>query len=120
METRPGRRRPERGHAGLTDADRLMLAFAAEQRFVLGAQLAALTGVDVAIVDGRLRALTAAGYLREARRPAERPAARQVTPAGGAGHVRSRACRGLADAGGPARPVRSRGRGRRRAQDAVP
>ena len=84
METRPGRPRHERRgeHAGLTDDDRLMLAFAAEQRFVLGAQLAALTGVDEAIVDGRLRALTAAGYLREARRPAERPAARQVTPAG--------------------------------------
>src|ERR1700759_3945755 len=66
----------------LTDADRTLLAFAAEHRFVLAAQVAALLAVSQAAAAARLRRLSGAGYLRHARKLHRGPVWHQVTRAG--------------------------------------
>jgi hypothetical protein len=48
----------------LTERDRMILAFAAEHRLVLGRQIEALSGADV---SGRMRALVRGAYLGELR-----------------------------------------------------
>lgn len=50
------------------DADRRVLAFAAEHRLVLAAHVRALLGVSDRAASSRLRALKTAGYLRYARK----------------------------------------------------
>ncbi len=56
---RPRRRAPPR----LSEPDRQLLAFAAEHRFVLGAQARTLLGTSAATASARLRVLTQAGWL---------------------------------------------------------
>ncbi len=66
-----GVRRHERGRppnaVRLTERDRLVLAFAAEQRLVLAGQVAALLGVTAPTARQRLHRLSEGGYLRFAR-----------------------------------------------------
>lgn len=66
----------------LTEADRRLLAFAAEHRFVLTAQAAVLLGASHASAGARLRRLGRAGYLRRARELHRGPAWHQITRAG--------------------------------------
>lgn len=53
--------------APLTERDRRLLAFAAEQRIVLAAQVATLLGVSAATARGRLHRLSESGHVRFAR-----------------------------------------------------
>lgn len=66
----------------VTERDRLLLAFAAEHRFVAAAQLAALLDCTPAAADARVRALAAGGYMRRERLLAGRPAFDRITRAG--------------------------------------
>jgi hypothetical protein len=66
----------------ITDRDRQLLAFAAEHRFVLAAQVAVLLEVSEAAADGRLRTLANAGYVRRERKLYRQPACDRITPAG--------------------------------------
>ena len=66
----------------LTDADRALLAFAAEQRFVLVGQVALLLGVSDAAAAARLRRLGHAGCLLRARELHRGPTWHQITAAG--------------------------------------
>jgi hypothetical protein len=66
----------------LTEADRTLLVFAAEHRFVLAAQVAALLEVGAAAASARLRRLSRAGYLRRARELHRGPVWHQITRAG--------------------------------------
>ncbi|HWE09902.1 MAG TPA: hypothetical protein VG325_11135 [Solirubrobacteraceae bacterium] len=66
----------------ITDRDRRLLAFAAEHRFVLAAQVAVLLAVTEAAADARLRTLGSAGYLRRERKLHRQPACDRITPAG--------------------------------------
>ena len=66
----------------LTARDRELLAFAAEQRFVLAAQIGRLLGISAEAAGGRLRALRSGGYLRSERRLTSAPTAFRVTRAG--------------------------------------
>ncbi len=66
----------------LTDADRALLAFAAEHRFVLAAQVALLLGASEAPAGARLRRLGRAGYLRRVRELHRGPAWHQITASG--------------------------------------
>jgi hypothetical protein len=66
----------------LTDADRALLAFAAEHRFVLAAQVALLLGASDATAGARLRRLGRAGYLRRVRELHRGPAWHQITAPG--------------------------------------
>ena len=66
----------------LTDADRALLAFAAEHRFVLAAQVAALLRVSEQAAAARLRRLGRAGYLHRARELHRGPVWHQITRAG--------------------------------------
>jgi hypothetical protein len=66
----------------LTDRDRLLLAFAAEHRFVVADQLAVALGAPAGIPVARLRALTEAGYLRRERRLHGQPPSYAVTGPG--------------------------------------
>jgi DNA-binding transcriptional ArsR family regulator len=52
-----------------TQSDREALAFAAEHRFVLAAQLAIALGISPAAAGRRLRRLRDAGYVRRPRLP---------------------------------------------------
>jgi hypothetical protein len=65
-----------------TDADRALLAFAAEHRFVLCAQVALLLAVSDATAGARLRRLGRAGYLRRVRELHRGPAWHQITASG--------------------------------------
>jgi hypothetical protein len=51
------------GTEPITERDRRILAFAAEQRFVLGAHIAALLGISRPVASARLRALCESGYM---------------------------------------------------------
>jgi hypothetical protein len=66
----------------LTDGDRALLAFAAEHRFVLAAQVAALLQVSEQAAAGRLRRLVRAGHVRRARQLHRGPTWHQITRAG--------------------------------------
>ena len=66
----------------LTDADRALLAFAAEHRFVLAAQVALLLGSSDATAGARLRRLGRAGYIRRVRELHRGPAWHQITASG--------------------------------------
>jgi hypothetical protein len=66
----------------LTDADRALLAFAAEHRFVLAAQVALLLGLSDVTAGARLRRLGRAGYLRRVRELHRGPAWHQITATG--------------------------------------
>jgi hypothetical protein len=66
----------------LTDADRALLAFAAEHRFVLGAQVAALLHVTLSAGEARLRRLGDAGHLRRHKEIHRGPTWHQITRAG--------------------------------------
>ena len=66
----------------LTDADRALLAFAAEHRFVLAAQVALLLGSSDATAGARLRRLGRAGYVRRVRELHRGPAWHQITASG--------------------------------------
>jgi hypothetical protein len=61
------RRRGSPGGVRLGDPDRLLLAFAAEHRFVLPAHVAVLLGVSEVAAGERLRKLSRAGLLTEKR-----------------------------------------------------
>jgi hypothetical protein len=66
----------------ITARDRLLLAFAAEHKLVLAAQLQALVGTSPDAVERRLRALRAEGLLLSDRPFDEQPACYQVTRQG--------------------------------------
>jgi hypothetical protein len=66
----------------LTDSDRILLAFAAEHRFVLAAQVALLLGTGHRTAAARLRRLGGGGYLRGARALHRGPVWHQITAAG--------------------------------------
>jgi hypothetical protein len=66
----------------VTERDRVLLAFAAEHRFVLAGQIAALLGVSEPAAAGRMRTLGAGGYLSRERRLHGEPPSYQVTGAG--------------------------------------
>ena len=70
------------GAARLTERDRLALAFAAEHRLVLGAQMQALLGVSAAAAAKRLRALVGVGHLISERQLHGQPGCYQITRSG--------------------------------------
>lgn len=83
MESRPVRRRPQTPRAvQITDRDRLLLAFAAEHRFVTAAQIAVVLETTAAAADTRLRALSGGGYLRREFKLHRAPAAHRITREG--------------------------------------
>jgi hypothetical protein len=73
---------PRPRSVALTDADRALLAFAAEHRFVLAAQVALLLGASDATAGARLRRLGRAEYLRRVRELHRGPAWHQITTPG--------------------------------------
>ena len=75
-------RRAQLTRAQLTHTDRRVLAFAAEHRFVLAAQVAALLGASEAAAVARLRRLYRAGHLRRARELHRGPVWHQITRSG--------------------------------------
>lgn len=81
METAAPRRRRAFGRAAvhITERDRRMLAFAAEHRFVIAAQPAALLDLSPAAAEARLRALSGSGYLIRERRLHLEPASFRIT-----------------------------------------
>ncbi len=66
----------------ITDADRVLLGFAAEHRFVIAAQVAALLGVSDAAAESRLRRLGTSGHLRRRKELHRGPTWHQITAAG--------------------------------------
>jgi hypothetical protein len=84
VETAPPRRRRARERAAvqLTERDRRLLAFAAEQRFVLAAQPAALLDLSAAAAETRLHALADAGHLRRQHTLHGEPPSYRITPGG--------------------------------------
>jgi DNA-binding MarR family transcriptional regulator len=66
----------------ITDTDRALLAFAAEHRFVIAAQIAVLLGVSQRTAGERLRRLSEAGYLRRRQELHRGPRWHQITRAG--------------------------------------
>ncbi len=66
----------------ITERDRRLLAFAAEQPFVLTAHIAALLAISPSAASARLRALSAGGYLTDARPLHLEPRLYQVTRSG--------------------------------------
>jgi hypothetical protein len=84
VESKPPRRRrtQSRASAQITDRDRQLLAFAAEHRFVLAAQVAVLLEVSEAAADARLRTLGNAGYLRRERKLHRQPPCDRIASAG--------------------------------------
>lgn len=61
------------GTEPITERDRQILAFAAEQRFVLGAHIASLLGISTPVASARLRALSESGYMTGAELFKEEP-----------------------------------------------
>jgi hypothetical protein len=66
----------------ITDTDRALLRFAAEHRFVIAAQVAALLGVSEGTAEARLRRLGAGGHLRRNKELYRGPTWHQITRAG--------------------------------------
>jgi hypothetical protein len=66
----------------ITDIDRALLRFAAEHRFVIAAQVAALLGVSEAAAEARLRRLGSGGHLRRHKELHRGPMWHQITRAG--------------------------------------
>jgi hypothetical protein len=66
----------------LTEVDRALLAFAAEHRFVLAAQVAALLHATTSAAEARLRRLGDAGHLRRHKEIHRGPTWHQITRAG--------------------------------------
>jgi DNA-binding CsgD family transcriptional regulator len=66
----------------LTDTDRAVLRFAAEHRFVIAAQVAALLGVSAAAAEARLRRLGTGGQVRRHKELHRGPTWHQITAAG--------------------------------------
>jgi hypothetical protein len=66
----------------LTDTDLALLRFAAEHRFVIAAQVAALLGVSEAAAESRLRRLGTGGQLRRHKELHRGPTWHQITAAG--------------------------------------
>jgi hypothetical protein len=80
---RPARpSRPRTRAVQITDRDRELLAFAAEHRFVLAAQVQALLGVSASTAQARLRALKSAGVLSGDRDFYRQPTYHQITGKG--------------------------------------
>jgi hypothetical protein len=77
--SRSPRGQPPRRQAWFTDRDRRILAFCAEHRFVLAAQVALLEGIGLDLARRRLSALTQAGYLTSEQRYVAEPRAYTVT-----------------------------------------
>jgi DNA-binding PadR family transcriptional regulator len=63
----------------ITERDRLLLAFAAEHRFVLCTHVQSLLAITPAAAYARLRALRDAGYLQGERKLHDEPGAYQIT-----------------------------------------
>jgi hypothetical protein len=78
VDDHPPRRRRDRSVA-ITERDQLLLAFAAEHRFVLCSQVRSLLGISAASAYARLRALRNAGYLNGERKLHREPVAYQIT-----------------------------------------
>jgi hypothetical protein len=66
----------------ITDTDRALLRFAAEHRFVIAAQVAALLGVSESTAEARLRRLGTGGHLRRNKELYRGPTWHQITRAG--------------------------------------
>jgi hypothetical protein len=66
----------------ITDTDRALLRFAAEHRFVVAAQVAALLGVTEAAAESRLRRLGSGGQMRRRRELHRGPTWHQITRPG--------------------------------------
>ncbi len=73
---------PQVGQLQITARDRQILAFAAEHRFVLAAQLALLLGIAERAAAERMRALGDEGYLFAKKTFRDEPPFHQVTTAG--------------------------------------
>jgi hypothetical protein len=79
----PSRARPRAAPAvQITDTDCALLRFAAEHRFVIAAQVAALLGVSEAAAETRLRRLGTGGHLRRHKELYRGPTWHQITRAG--------------------------------------
>jgi hypothetical protein len=70
------------GRAQLTETDRTVLRFAAEHRFVIAAQVAALLDVTEAAAEARLRRLGSGSHLRRHKELHRGPPWHQITAAG--------------------------------------
>jgi hypothetical protein len=66
----------------ITDADRALLRFAAEHRFVIAAQIAALLGVTASAAEARLRRLGTGGHARRHKELHRGPTWHQISAAG--------------------------------------
>ena len=66
----------------LTDTDRAVLSFAAEHRFVIAAQVAALMDVSEAAAEARLRRLGTGAYVRRHKELHRGPARHRLAAAG--------------------------------------
>jgi hypothetical protein len=91
VSSRPPRARPGAGSGAgsgsarttqITDTDRALLAFAAEHRFVIAAQVAVLLGVSQRTAGERLRRLSDAGHVRRHKELHRGPGWHQITRAG--------------------------------------
>jgi hypothetical protein len=84
VEQKPPRRgRPvSKRSIRLTDRDRSLLAYMAEHRFVVAAQIAVLLGVSETAADARLRALRDGRYLERDQPLAQEPALHRIKAAG--------------------------------------
>jgi hypothetical protein len=78
----PQGRRPAAATPALSDAERLILRYAAEHRLVVAGQVAYLLGLDGEAGAADIERLRAVGLLRDARRFKEAPAGVQITRAG--------------------------------------
>jgi DNA-binding transcriptional ArsR family regulator len=70
------------GNVHITERDRRILAFAAEQRFVLAAHIGTLLEISTPAASARLRALREAGYLTDSKLFEDEPRLYQVRTAG--------------------------------------
>lgn len=66
----------------VTERDRRVLAFAAQHRFVVAAQVGALLGVSVGSADDRIRGLRSRRQMRASPSVSGQPACHQITRAG--------------------------------------
>jgi hypothetical protein len=78
----PGKTPPSASAVRITERDRLLLAFAAEHRFVLCSHVGSLLGISPAAADARLVTLCTGGYLQGESKLLGEPAAYRITRAG--------------------------------------
>ncbi|MFZ0043556.1 MAG: hypothetical protein WAK93_19765 [Solirubrobacteraceae bacterium] len=82
MDTDRPRRGRRRGPVILTDRDRRLLEFAAENRLVLAGQVGALLGISAEAATARVRTLRSGGYLESEQRLTGEPRYHQISREG--------------------------------------